>query len=301
MVVRVASESTLDNPKKIKRSLAIIITIVFLIQMMFPIANGEVESSTDNLQICSELNAGFCDDVDDADDESSQESWIDGRYSLTMVDTGMMQLSATWAIYEYDRAPLGFSGTAANNALQSDGIFAGDGIPADVIRNSWDEPWDGNPGSEPVYSKLMSEINGSISSLLGSLGSASTPSTNYVSQVHGDDEVVNCETNRESDDDGNAYSPPICVQTIVDISISPDKFNLNSNPNLDLESAYKSLLIMGGSVKTAFPISVESGHRSTYYVEPPNYATVISTGGINSEKISENGDFPYYSGKWEVT
>ena len=300
MVVRVASKSTLDNRKKAKRNLAIIITIVFLIQMMFPIANGEVGADTDNLQICSELNAGFCDSVDDADDESSQESWIDGKYSLTMVDTGMMQLSATWAIYEYDRAPLGFSGTTANNALQNDGIFAGDGIPADVIRNSWDEPWDGNPGSEPVYSKLMSEINGSISSLLGSLGSASTPSTNYVSQVNGDDEVVNCETNRESDDDGNAYSPPICVQTIVDISISPDKFNLNSNPNLDLESAYKSLLIMGGSVKTTFPISVESGHTSTYYVEPPNYATVISTGGINSEKISENGDFPYYSGKWEA-
>ena len=87
--------------------------------------------------------------------------------------------------------PLGFSGTTANTALQNDGIFAGDGIPADVIRNSWDEPWDGNPGSEPVYSKLMSGINGSISSLLGSLGSASTPSTNYVSQVTNEGEIVN--------------------------------------------------------------------------------------------------------------
>ena len=153
--------------------MALIITIVFLIQLLFPIANGEVVSDTDNLQICSELNAGFCDEVDDSDDESTQESWIEGIYSLTMVDTGTMQLSATWAIYEYDRAPLGFSGTTANTALQNDGIFAGDGIPADVIRNSWDEPWDGNPGSEPVYSKLMSGINGSISSLLGSLGSAS--------------------------------------------------------------------------------------------------------------------------------
>ena len=300
MVVRVASKSTRGNPKKTKSKLALIITIVFLIQLLFPIANGEVVSDTDNLQICSELNAGFCDEVDESHDESTQESWIEGIYSLTMVDTGTMQLSATWAIYEYDRAPLGFSGTTANTALQNDGIFAGDGIPADVIRNSWDEPWDGNPGSEPVYSKLMSGINGSISSLLGSLGSASTPSTNYVSQVTNEGGDVDCETDRESDDDGNAYSPPICVQTIVDISISPDKFNLNSNPDLDLESAYKALLIMGGSVKTEFPISIESGHKSTYYVEPPDYATVLSTGGAVSEKISNGGDFPYNSGKWEI-
>lgn len=300
MVVRVASKSTRDNREKIKNKLSLIITLIFLIQLFLPITNGELASNTDNLEICSELNSGICDEVNDSDDGSTQESWIEGMYSLTMVDTGMMQLSATWAIYEYDRDPLGFSGAAANNALQNDGIFAGDGIPADVIRNSWDEPWDGNPGSEPVHSKLMSGINGSVSSLLGSLGSASTPSTNYVGQVTSDEGVVNCETDKDFDDDGNAYSPPICVQTIVDISISPDKFNLNSNPDLDLESAYKALLIMGGSVKTEFPISIESGHKSTYYVEPPNYATVISTGGAISEKISNSGDYPYYSGKWEV-
>jgi hypothetical protein len=298
MVVRVASKSTFDIRNKTKSSVAIIIAIVFLIQLMFPITNGEVGNDTDNLQICSELNAGFCDNVNDSDDESTQESWIEGVYSLTMVDTGMMQLSATWAIYEYDRAPMGFSGSAANTALQNDGIFAGDGIPADVIRNSWDEPWDGNPGSEPVKDKLMSEINGSISSILGSLGTASTPSTSWIGQVTDDQGVVDCETDRESDDDGNAYSPPICVQTNVDISISPSKFNLNSNPNLDLESAYKALLLMGGSVKTVFPISVESGHKSTYFVEPPDYATVISTGGLNNEKIFNSGDFPHNSGKW---
>ena len=57
---------------------------------------------------------------------------------------------------------------------------------------------------------------------------------------------------------------------------------------------------MGGSVKTEFPISIESGHKSTYYVEPPDYATVLSTGGAVSEKISNDGDFPYNSGKWEI-
>lgn len=300
MVVRVASKSTPNYHKKDKYNLAIIIAIVFLMQLMFPIANGEPQAGTDDLEICSELNGGFCDEVDDADDSSSQESWIEGVYSLTMVDTGMMQLNATWAIYEYDRAPMGFSGTTANQALELDGIFAGDGIPADVIRNSWDEPWDGNVGSEPVKDKLMSEINSSIGTLLNSLGSASTPSTSWANTVESDGGMVNCGIDRESDDDGNAYSPPICIGTNVNISIDPSKFNLNSNPDLDLENAYKSLLIMGGQVTTEFPISVESGHKSTYYIEPPSYATMVSTSGLNNERISNSGAFPYNSGKWEA-
>ena len=299
MVERLASKSACSNHGKLKYNLATILTIIFLIQLFFPAVNGELGNTTDDLDICSELNSGFCDAVNDADDESSQESWIEGIYSITMVDTGMMQLSATWAIYEYDRTPLGFSGAIANQALQNDGIFAGDGIPADVIRNSWDEPWDGEIGSDPVKDKLMGEINNSIGDLLSSLGSASSPTTSWASQIENDEETVNCGTDRESDDDGNAYSPPICIQTNVDISISPSKFNLNSNPNLNLESAYKSLLIMGGLVTTEFPISVDSGHKSTYYIEPPPYATVVSTGGITSEKIINAGAFPYNSAKWE--
>ena len=52
-------------------------------------------------------------------------------------------------------------------------------------------------------------------------------------------------------------------------------------------------------VTTEFPISVDSGHKSTYYIEPPPYATVVSTGGIVSEKIINSGSFPYNSAKWE--
>ena len=172
-------------------------------------------------------------------------------------------------------------------------------MPADVIRNSWDEPWNGVPGSTLVKDKLMDEINSSIGSLLVSLGSASNPTTTWANQVERDGAVVDCGIDRTNDDDGNAYSPPICVQTTVEISLSPNKFNLNSNADLDLESAYQSLLIMGGQVKTDFPISIESGHKSTYYIDPPAYATIVDIGGPAATKITHSELFPYNSGKWE--
>ena len=75
---RLASKSTRSNHEKLKYDLATILTIIFLMQLFFPAVNGEVENSTDDLDICSELNSGFCDAVSDADDESSQESWIEG-------------------------------------------------------------------------------------------------------------------------------------------------------------------------------------------------------------------------------
>ena len=65
MVERLASKSTRSNHEKLKYNLATILTIIFLMQLFFPAVNGEVENSTDDLDICSELNSGFCDAVSD--------------------------------------------------------------------------------------------------------------------------------------------------------------------------------------------------------------------------------------------
>jgi hypothetical protein len=297
MVGRLASKASLLRQQKYKNNVVIFLVFIFLIQMVIPTVNAD---GLDGLDICTELNNGFCDTVDSEDDGSSQVSWVEGIYHINMLDTESMLFVATWEIYEYDRTPLGFTGTLAQTALENDGIFSGDGIPADVIRNSWDEPWNGQSDSISVEDKLMEEISANIGNMLSSLGSVSTPTTNWINSFEKDSGVVNCQTDRTQDDDGNAYYPPICVQTTVEIELSADKFGLGTNSNLDLESAYKSLLIMGGQVKTSLPISIESGHKSIYHVDPPNYATIIGTNGPGATKISNSDTFPYNSGRWEV-
>ena len=293
MVMRVASKSDPRSSHECKKSIMPFMVIIFLIQIFLPTVSA-------NMDICTELNGGICDDVNSSDDLSSEESWIEGIYNINMIDTETMQFTATWAIYEYNRAPLGFTGSLATAALENDGIFEGDGIPADVIRNSWDEPWNGINGAPPVKDKLMGEINSSVGSLLNSLGSASSPSTVWADEIQDSGINIDCEIDRTEDDDGNAYSPPICVQTTVEIGLSPDKFGITSNSNLDLESAYKSLLIMGAQITTSLPINIESGHKSTYYVDPPEYATIIGTNGPSATKVTESVTFPYNSGKWEA-
>jgi hypothetical protein len=297
MVERLASKASFSSQQKYNNNIVIFMIIIFLIQIILPVASANTD--VDNLEICME-NEGICDDVNGAHDGSSRESWIEGIYNINMKDTETMEFSATWAIYEYARAPLGFSNSVADLLLENDGIFQGDGIPADVIRNSWNEPWDGEQGSILVKDKLMGEINSSVENILSSLGSASSPSTTWANEVENNGVIVNCEIDGAQDDNGNAYTPPICIQTTVEIGLSADKFGLNTNSNLNLESAYKSLLVMGGQVKTELPVNAESGHKSTYYIDPPPYATIIGTNGPTAEKIPVSGDFPYYSGKWQI-
>ena len=121
MVERLASKASMLRQQKYKENTVLFLVFIFLIQMVMPTVNAE---GLDGLDICTDLNGGFCDTVYSEDDGSSQVSWIEGIYHINMIDTGSMQFVATWEIYEYDRTPLGFTGTLAETALENDGIFS---------------------------------------------------------------------------------------------------------------------------------------------------------------------------------
>ncbi|MCH1591381.1 MAG: hypothetical protein L7R66_00130, partial [Candidatus Thalassarchaeaceae archaeon] len=59
------------------------------------------------------------------------------------------------------------------------------------------------------------------------------------------------------------------------------------------------LLLMGSQITTNFDVQVNPGHKGTYAIQPPPYATVVKAGGWVGEEVSE-GDGAYNSGLWSV-
>ena len=98
MVERLASKVSLLRQQKYKDNVVLFLVFIFLIQMVMPTVNAE---GLDGLDICTELNSGFCDTVHPEDDGSSQVSWIEGIYHINMIDTGSMLFVATWEMLDY--------------------------------------------------------------------------------------------------------------------------------------------------------------------------------------------------------
>ena len=101
------------------------------------------------------------------------------------------------------------------------------------------------------------------------------------------------------DDDGNAFEPPICISTSVVISLDiDDTYGLEISPG-SLEAALEGMLIMGSEVTTEFAVQVNPGHKGTYAIQPPTYATVTNAGGTMGERVHhvEEG---YHSGLWSI-
>ena len=212
--------------------------------------------------------------------------WIEGTYDFTLEDTSTIHLELVWALREFDRESLGLVGM--DLALMADGLDANDGLPADLIRDQFETNI--APGVK-VRDKLITEIDKSIKDSVESGFGEANPSTGYVNTfTNSAGSTIGCSIDPLSDafDEGastnNVFEPPICLRSVMDISIDPDSFNLESNSDLDLERAYQGLLLMGAEVTTMFDLVGLPGHKSSYSFNPPEYATIKSVDS-NQKKI----------------
>tara|TARA_B100000683_G_scaffold163697_1_gene157623 strand:+ start:1 stop:2799 length:2799 start_codon:yes stop_codon:yes gene_type:complete len=200
-----------------------------------------------------------------------------------------------------------FTSGSMTAALSSDNINANDGLPADVLRSAFDENTDPNDASSPtIQESLLGEIDGSISGFLANWGGSTSPVTSWEDKVFLPDgsgvvSAVDCTIDPAADSDGNAFEPPICISTEVNITLPVSStYGLNGVTESDLNTALEALLVMGSEITTKFDVRVEPGHKGTYSIQPPPYATVTdATGwGIN-EEVPEDGG-AYSSGLWTV-
>jgi len=246
-----------------------------------------------------------CDEYDSNDDLTPQrQDWIEGTYDFSLQDTSTISLELVWAIREFNRSALGLDDIPAiQAALASDGLDINDGAPADLIRDQFETEMAPNVR---VRDLLITEIDKSIKdSVESGFGSATDPLTDYVSSYSNAGTTVACSTDELSDaaSEGatlnNAFEPPICIKSNVDITISPDSFNLVSNSDLDLERSYQGLLVMGTEVTTMFDLVGMPGHKASYSFNPPEYATIKSV-DANGTRAARAGPPAYFAGEWEI-
>jgi len=287
---------------------AVILSVLFTIQVLGPVAVAD--TGFDEMTICQDTPStlgGVCDDRMDANDGTLDVTeWVEGMFHFNMTSPTEIQFQASWAIREWSKSGLGlFSSPTMTTALQSDNIMANDGLPADVLRSSFDENTDPNDaGSPTVQESLMNEIDGSISTFLSNWGGSSTPETAWRDSIYlpddsGNMSEVDCELDPLLDSDGNAFEPPICISTNVTITLDVlGTYALAISPS-DLNTALEGLLIMGSEITTNFDVKVQPGHKGVYAIQPPSYATVADAGGWVGQEIPENGG-AYNSALWSV-
>ena len=288
---------------------AVLLSVIFLVQAVAPGAVSE--DSFDEMTLCQPSPGldGVCDSRFDANDATQDiTSWVEGMFHFNMTSPTEIQFQASWAIREWDKSGMGlFTSSSMIAALSSDNINANDGLPADVLRSAFDENTDPNDVTSPtIQESLLGEIDGSISGFLANWGGSTSPVTTWEDRVFLPDDsgvvsAVDCTIDPASDSDGNAFEPPICISTNVNITLPiSSTYGLNGVSASNLNTALEGLLVMGSEITTKFDVRVEPGHKGTYSIQPPSYATVTdATGWGVNEEVSEDGG-AYSSGLWIV-
>ena len=283
------------RPSRRRPSVSVFLVLVMTLHLYAPLA------SATNMSSCQSA----CDEYDENEDLTPfRLDWIEGAYDFTLQDTSTITLDLQWAIREFNRSALGLDGIPGiEMALANDGIGEDDGAPADLIRDQFDRVITANVR---VQDLLLSEIDKSIKdSVESGFGSASDPLTSYTDSYTNGGVTTACSTDELSDasDEGastnNAFEPPICIQSTIQITISPDSFNLIPNPDLELERAYQGLLVIGTEVTTMFDLVGLPGHKASYSFNPPEYATIKSV-DANGTRAARTGPPAYFAGEWEI-
>lgn len=283
------------RPKCLGNYTSVFLVLVMTLHLYAPLVSAA------NMSSCQT----DCDEYDSNEDLTPQrQDWIEGTYDFSLQDTSTISLELVWAIREFNRSALGLDSIPAiQAALASDGLDANDGAPADLIRDQFNTVLAPNVR---VQDQLITEIDKSIKdSVESGFGSATDPLTDYVTSYTNAGATIACSTDELSDaaSEGNsvnnAFEPPICIKSTVDITISPDSFNLVSNSELDLERSYQGLLVMGTEVTTMFDLVGMPGHKASYSFNPPEYATIKSV-DANGTRAARAGPPAYFAGEWEI-
>ena len=114
-----------------------------------------------------------------------------------------------------------------------------------------------------VSNKLILEVSEALeNSLESGFGDTTILSTDYVDSITNDGITIPCSSSPDDDSvyssEGqtvnNAFYPPICISSSLDITLTESAFNLNSSSSFDLERTYQGLLVMGAEINTDFSL-----------------------------------------------
>lgn len=256
-------------------------TSVFLVAIMAistvsadpPPGSPEVQNS-----IC-DTNAtpgGICDDYDSSLDASIGPDWSQIAVQLSMESATEIEIEIFVAMHEVSRTQLGLQ----EIDLEGDSN-PGDGIPADHIRNFFDEETgDGRTVSERTFD----EVDRLVANVLGdNFESIGQPVTNTVSNVPRTlSSNLQCTADPSIDSadeielrDNNPFWPPICVRSALSVTINATAIGMDETRG-NLDRTLIGLLTMGASVDLEFDLLVEPGQSLEMSLIPPQYAESVT-------------------------
>ena len=249
---------------------------------------------------CSIWNngTGICDDYNFAHDLTPAGEWVRSQYTFEMHNTSTITMTLEWEMHEFDRSVIGLEDMDLGGLFD----FNNSGAPADYIRNYLGLT---TPQGMQVRQLMLNEFSSSVEELVNNTygGSAEVEST-IVNQVNIEGQNIQCtdDMNADSIDEvfgfaNNAFQPPICFRSVAEIEIGSGLFNLTSTP-INLERAFEGLLLMGAEVSSDFTLVSRPGHRSTFELIPPNYATFSAVGGNGTLIPQQQGTVHYNTASW---
>ncbi len=268
------------------------------------------------------INAGAaCDDWDPSDDDTpNHQDWVVGNYQIEFQDSATIDLTMEWRIHEFARTS--FSGIEFDIDGQGDGDTDETmGIPVDYVRNYFDIDADGPGGSDDTVSDMvLKSASENVESLASNFGTSDESSTFYAATVEDIDNpggIVSCSfmSNNDAISEGsgteNAYYPPLCIRSTVEINLDQDKLNFIGGENTDQENTLQGLLKMGTTIKMPFSIFAQAGHNSQFSIHPPVYGDINEVGSdecdpldlpcYGEKKIHVNMDSStYHKGIWKI-
>ena len=249
-------------------------------------------------------DGGFCDDYNsDHDMTQNQKDWINATYDFKLVDTNTIELSIVWAIHEFDRSKLDFN-NLVNNELQNDGIESDDGAPADLLRHYLDEDFGQN--TQTIGERLLYEFDSGVETALAAIGVVENQTSGYADEINQGGQIHECSSDSATDSVygaenaaiNNAFQPPICLSSTLELNLIDTDFSIGSTGSLDLEKAFKGMLIMGAEIETDFTLLTTPGSIGYYTFSPPDYANITQVGGGGN--LGAIGGTDYAVGQWEV-
>lgn len=250
--------------------------------------------------ICSTWNngSGICDDYNFAHDLSSADEWVRSNYRFEMHNTTSVTMTLEWEMHEFNRTLIGLEGLNPGGGFNN----SSSGAPVDYIRNYLGYT---TQSGLQVRQMILNEFSLAVEEMVNETynGTAEVVSQ-IVNSVTIEGQNIQCSDDATADSadevaglENNAFQPPLCLQSVAQITISDDLLGL-SEQNLDMERAFQGLLTMGAQVTSNFTLVERSGHRATYHLIPPEYATFSDVDSSGTMILHQQGGFDYYSASW---
>ncbi|MDP6099073.1 MAG: hypothetical protein QF566_02730 [Candidatus Thalassarchaeaceae archaeon] len=241
---------------------------------------------------------GVCDDYNFAHDLTPSSEWVRARYEFEMHNTSTITMTLEWEMHEFNRSAIGLEDMDLGGLFD----FNNSGAPADYIRNYLGFT---TPQGMQVRQMMLNEFSSSVEELVNNTygGSAEVEST-IVNQVNIEGQNIQCTDDMDADSideiyglGNNAFQPPLCFRSVAEVEIGSGLFNLTATP-LNLERAFEGLLLMGAELSSDFTLVSKPGHRSSFELIPPNYATFTDVGGNGTLVPQQQGSVHYNSASW---